>query len=451
MKWKKKKNRIILLLVLLLSLSLGYALLTQNLDINGTFLIDDLTWDIHFDNIQIVNGSIALSEGDQIPTINPTTNTSVNYTVTLKKPGDFYEFTVDVVNAGNIDAMIESLSSKLNGEEIDNENPLPSYLIYSVTYDNKVDIKPNHLLKAGVTDTYRIRIEFKKDIAANDLPNTAQTLTFNYEVNYIQAESYGYHHPGLGSYFTMVPDVSSYTILATKVGSSSVNQQISPQRLNLWRIIDFHEDGSFEAVSEYTSDQTIGFNGEVGYANFVEVLQEAAAQYAKEGYTIATRMMGYNGQTLTLDPSFLNQIRQQHQEFSSGSPKEGVGEEYQGGILGDTLYLRDIQLVGNVYKADRNYGSTGLKAQMVDLYGTGRQTDYWIASRDADIRQAITYQLSGRVAGDDISFEVLCYFDTDVRYRQIFHPFRPIITLKPGIKWMEGREEKNSPFTISNQ
>ena len=182
---QKRKNILVLLLVLLCSLGLGYALLRTNLTINGTSKIKGNTWDIHFENLNVTDGSVELSTDDVAAAIGSNT-TEVSYTVTLNQPGDFYEFTVDAVNAGSIDGMVESVTSKLNDTVI---TTLPAYLDYLVSYSDGVEILPNQYLKAGETETYKVRIEFKKDIESTDLPTSVQTLTLDFGVAYIQADN----------------------------------------------------------------------------------------------------------------------------------------------------------------------------------------------------------------------------------------------------------------------
>ena len=195
---RRKRNHLVLILVVLLtSISLGYAFLNQDLVINGTGKVTANNWSIYFDNIVFNSGNVALSTGDSAATINTTTLTDVTYTITLQKPGDFYEFTVDVVNDGSLDAMISTVSNTLGGVEIDANHPLPNYLNYSVTYDDGVSIAPNHLLEAGDTETYKVRLEYKTDITANDLPTTNQTLTINFSVEYVQADENAIERPPL--------------------------------------------------------------------------------------------------------------------------------------------------------------------------------------------------------------------------------------------------------------
>ena len=196
----KKRKYIIILFLLLLSLSVGFALLQANLKINGSSKIQGSSWDIHFENLNISEGSVSLSTGDVAASIQ-SSRTDITYTVALNTPGDYYEFTVDAVNTGTVDGMVESVTSKLNNEPI---TTLPSYLNYSVTYLTDDDIEINHLLKAGDSETYKVRIEFKKDITSTDMPNTAQTLSFSFGVVYVQADSNGIEveHPFTGTKHT---------------------------------------------------------------------------------------------------------------------------------------------------------------------------------------------------------------------------------------------------------
>ena len=182
---KKRRDYLGILLLLVVGLSVGYALLQTTLTINGTSKIKGNTWDIHFENLQVTGGSVAIGTGDSAATIQSST-TDITYTVTLNEPGDFYEFTVDAVNYGTIDGMVESVTSKLNNQPI---TTLPAYLDYSVTYKSDDDIEVNHYLKSGGTETYKVRIEFKRDIDESNLPTTVQTLTMSFGVVYVQADS----------------------------------------------------------------------------------------------------------------------------------------------------------------------------------------------------------------------------------------------------------------------
>ena len=194
---KNKKNLIYsILLLILLFIGIGYAYLTSNLSITGSTEIAANSWNIHFENIQITEGSVAIETGGSAATVNPSDDTEVTYSIKLNRPGDFYEFTVDVKNDGTLDGMIESISSTLsinNATPIeilsDNSN-LPAYLNYSVTYSDDIAIEPNHELKAGNKETYKVRVEYKKNITAGQLPqNNSVHLSFGLRPIMVQARA----------------------------------------------------------------------------------------------------------------------------------------------------------------------------------------------------------------------------------------------------------------------
>ena len=174
-----------ILIISLLLIGVVYALLQSNLQINGIAKILHNTWDVHFDNIQVNEDSVPIVENDSQATIDPENNCKIDFEVTLNIPGDFYEFTVDVVNEGTIDGMIGTLNKTLT---INNEivQEVPDYLNYSITYDDGVEIEENHKVSAGTVETYKVRLEFKTDI--EELPQAA-TIVTSLEPQYVQADS----------------------------------------------------------------------------------------------------------------------------------------------------------------------------------------------------------------------------------------------------------------------
>ena len=187
MRLTKTEKRTILFLTLLLVITVGYALLSQTLDINGTTNIKKTTWSIIWDNVEVNENSV---KGDSITTAAAITNTEktlVEYSISLSEPGEFYEFTVDAKNEGTIDGMVNVVSNKVYESNGTTEKALPEYLTYTVTYSDGKTIEPKQLLSAGSTEKYKVRVEFK-DVAADKLPSQNETLKFKFEVEYVQAD-----------------------------------------------------------------------------------------------------------------------------------------------------------------------------------------------------------------------------------------------------------------------
>ena len=98
-----RKNKIIIKLICFISIVITFF-------ISNISNANDLRWDLHFENIEITEGSVT---ANQEATIVGTSRSQVVFDVTLNVPGDFYEFTVNAVNNGTVDAMINEIGIKI--------------------------------------------------------------------------------------------------------------------------------------------------------------------------------------------------------------------------------------------------------------------------------------------------------------------------------------------------
>ena len=246
----KKKRKKLSALILLLAITVGYALLSTTLRINGVANIKSNTWDIHFEHVVPNNESTITAETPSI-----TDNaTKVSYEVTLELPGDFYEFTVDAVNDGSINGEITKLDHKVY-LSTDLENPisgLPSYIKYSIVYDGTTDEpQEGDLLEAGDTKTYRIRIEF--DPEATTLPNTDTTYKIVDEITYTQTKKRNRSVEDIIDEIEANPDSyrnSSQSVANRDIGLDENGNVIN---LDMWVGIDTgeYERGSCEGTKYY--------------------------------------------------------------------------------------------------------------------------------------------------------------------------------------------------------
>ena len=181
---KKENSRtnyiVIALLVLVIGISIGYAALSATLNINGSSTIGKASWDVHFANIIETAGGVTATRPAAI-TAGQTTE--VTYEVTLPTPGTFYEFTVDVVNAGSLDAKLSADAA------VEGVSPAQAvYTKYSVVWsDTGVAPRTGDVIGAGERKTAKVRVEYNKDVTAAQLPTTNQVLTLTASMNFIQA------------------------------------------------------------------------------------------------------------------------------------------------------------------------------------------------------------------------------------------------------------------------
>ena len=185
MRRRYKKWPSSLLFLILFGIGLGYAFLNSNLNISGVTGLLNSTWNIYWDNI-------VFSENNVTDVTTPATissnKTEVSFNVNFSKPGDTYEFTVDAVNDGSVDGMVDSFTNKVYTVNGVTEKELPEYLEFTVSYSDGTVIHENDLLAAHERETYKVRVHYKEDIDSTQLPSTADNYLFKFSITYAQAD-----------------------------------------------------------------------------------------------------------------------------------------------------------------------------------------------------------------------------------------------------------------------
>ena len=164
------------IVILVFTLTIAYAALSAVLTINGSAEVVASNWDIHLENATVRNGSVVTT----LPTI--TNGTTATFNVSLSKPGDYYEFNIRLVNDGTLDAMVESITkSSLTDEQ-------SKYFNYYIGYESGESINTRQLLAANDYLVLRVRVEYRNDITAEDLPSTTQVINSSFSVNYVASD-----------------------------------------------------------------------------------------------------------------------------------------------------------------------------------------------------------------------------------------------------------------------
>ena len=169
-----------LVLVSVFTLTIAYAALSAVLTINGNARVSAADWDIYLNNPRVTNGSATTN----VPEIK--TSSTLEFSTTLNMPGDFYEFTVDVVNGGDIDAMIENV---VKTPDLTEEQA--KFLKYEVSYQNGEAITTKQLLAKDTTMPIKVRVEYRKDLVASDLPTGQVVLDLALTLEYTQSDGTG--------------------------------------------------------------------------------------------------------------------------------------------------------------------------------------------------------------------------------------------------------------------
>lgn len=209
---KKRTFMIALFIMIIAGVSIGYAALQTTLTINGKTKIKKTTFCVQFQNAQQQNTTDdhsvdpADTEGDQGITIDAASDANNNcpnhasWAVTLKEPGDFYEFNIDVANVGTLNAVLDSVTDRVV------DSTKPDYIIYTVSpvavtsasddsdfanFVNGTKVPGqagfDNNLNSGKKFRLNFKVLFSTDIDPSDLPREPQEIKFEYKLDYSQA------------------------------------------------------------------------------------------------------------------------------------------------------------------------------------------------------------------------------------------------------------------------
>lgn len=226
------------MLMVLVTMVIGYAVFQTQLKINGIGSITS-EWGITITNITFASTGNAYNISSPVHT-----DTSLNFKVGLKVPGDKMTFTVTVKNRGTIDAILTNIDAKANG----------SYMIsYSIS-----GIQAQTRFAAAESKTFTITVEFNRN--ATSIPNdTEKEILIN--LNYVQDDG----QPLIPEF----PKIEEQT-LASRILRDNLLQN-EPLNLDMTENSSIEGDGLFYTVTNTQEGRGVYFfRGAVenNYVNF---------------------------------------------------------------------------------------------------------------------------------------------------------------------------------------
>ncbi len=199
------------ILICIFTLTIAYSALNAILIINGNAEIASSNWNIYLANPKVSNGSSTMD----VPEIK--NSSTLEFNIMLDVPGDFYEFTFDVVNDGDIDAIIENI---IKTPELDDTQK--KYLNYTVSYQNGESIEKKQLLASKTKMPIIVRVEYRKDLSASDLPTEQIELELALTLEYIQSDGTGSVVENNGSNVLVTSYYSSMSNALASIASGTV-------------------------------------------------------------------------------------------------------------------------------------------------------------------------------------------------------------------------------------
>lgn len=174
-----KRIAIIVLCVAVLGLTVAFAAMSTQLTIGGTAKMDTARWSIKFANLNLESktGNASVVKAPDL------TDTHIgDYEVTLTKPGDSVVYTFDVVNSGDINAILGTFTKQATPtctgvsatSATADAGIVCGNLTYSLTYtDTGAAVTEGDTLDGGATKNMTLTISYD----GNTLPKDDVTIT----------------------------------------------------------------------------------------------------------------------------------------------------------------------------------------------------------------------------------------------------------------------------------
>ena len=175
MRDRKKRNTIIgVLCCLLVVMGIGYAILSQTLNISGIANMKG-NWNVRITNMELLSEN---KTGRAEEVSHSFTDTTATFTADLYMPGDSIEYRVTVENQGNMDAVLNDIKQTKTNQHKD------------IKFSNS--LIGTEVLTAGSTMTFTMKVEFLESGEA--IPDIEKT-EYKIELVYIQYNGGEYTPP----------------------------------------------------------------------------------------------------------------------------------------------------------------------------------------------------------------------------------------------------------------
>ncbi len=181
---QKQKVMTLSIIVVLFLITIIYAIFTQNLNTKGTGINRKSNFDIYFNNVSDFQTTGTASVVTPNPKAREHTTIIEDYEATLITPSDSIYFTFDIVNDGDYDATLTSLTlgpvkCSVNGDETDTSaRNVCENIEYTMKYtDNNQNVSTNDKLLSKETKNVKVTLTYKDTITADKLPTSNVSIS----------------------------------------------------------------------------------------------------------------------------------------------------------------------------------------------------------------------------------------------------------------------------------
>jgi len=174
---------IAILSITILVMAVGFAYYQRDFNVEGTVNVTPASWNVHFAD------SIVTTTGSQEIESNISEGTTLEWSTTLNKPGEYAEFSIDVLNEGSFNAILTDITMGGNTNHSD-------YLKYEVYYndsDTPYEATTSglniELAKKGTEATVvpvKVRVTYIAPSDSTKLPSTSVSANLTLSLTYKQ-------------------------------------------------------------------------------------------------------------------------------------------------------------------------------------------------------------------------------------------------------------------------
>lgn len=132
---------------------------------------------VYFDNVKLLSTNV--KSNNTIPLKIDDGKCKFTYDVNLDVPGDYYQFSIDVVNTSNEDVKIDNIVMTELSDSV------KKFLKYEVVYSNKEKLKRGDVIAAGGVKTLIVEVKYRDDLNPIDLPQNDVFVNLDFQVNYV--------------------------------------------------------------------------------------------------------------------------------------------------------------------------------------------------------------------------------------------------------------------------
>lgn len=168
-------------------ISVGFAAMSSNLNVNGQSEVVPASWKIKFKDISTptITGNAEVVTAPQIES-----DTHIgNYDIKLSMPGDSVTYTFKVINDGTIDAELSNYTfntptiTGTGDSAASDASIVANNLIYTLTYDDGTTIQTNDELLKNEYKTLKLTVSYDynaTELPVNQVNISGMDVTFTY-------------------------------------------------------------------------------------------------------------------------------------------------------------------------------------------------------------------------------------------------------------------------------